>query len=267
MDVFARAGVWPAVRRAVVDYHASAWPGDVLGFDIALIHRGRTSFTLQQRATRVADDRLVAVVETLFVCVDRAEKPVPVPDEIAAALGGARRVELPSGVTLAVDDRGADGVPLLLIHGYPLDRTMWSAQIDGLRGHRVIAPDLRGAGASDSPSAEATLATYADDLAGLLDELDVASVVVCGLSMGGYVTFEFLRRYPDRVRGLILMDTRATADTAEQKAGRDKQAAGAREHGVAPIAAAMVDKLFAAGTDAAVRERVRHRWQRRPRRA
>ena len=86
MKVFERAGVWPAVRRTTVDYHASAWPGDVLAFDIEVTHRGRTSFTLRQRAHRVGDDRLIAEAEILFVCIDREERPVPVPDEIMDAL-------------------------------------------------------------------------------------------------------------------------------------------------------------------------------------
>jgi YbgC/YbaW family acyl-CoA thioester hydrolase len=87
MKVFERAGVWPAVRRTTVDYHASAWPGDVLAFAIEVVQRGRTSFTLKQRAVRVSDQRLVAEAEILFVCIDRSERPVPVPDEIIAALG------------------------------------------------------------------------------------------------------------------------------------------------------------------------------------
>jgi YbgC/YbaW family acyl-CoA thioester hydrolase len=86
MKVFERAGVWPAVRRTTIDYHASAWPGDVLAFDIALVQRGRTSFTLRQRATRTADQRLVAEAEILFVCIDRTERPVAVPDEVIMAL-------------------------------------------------------------------------------------------------------------------------------------------------------------------------------------
>jgi YbgC/YbaW family acyl-CoA thioester hydrolase len=86
MKVFERAGVWPAVRRTTIDYHASAWPGDILEFDVAPVHRGRTSFTLRQRATRTSDQRLVAEAEILFVCIDRGERPVAVPDDIIAAL-------------------------------------------------------------------------------------------------------------------------------------------------------------------------------------
>ncbi len=87
MDAFARSGVWPAVRRATVDYHAGSWPGDRLEFTLELVGRGRTSFTLRQRAVRVGDHRLVATAELVFVCIDQKERPVAVPDDILAALG------------------------------------------------------------------------------------------------------------------------------------------------------------------------------------
>ncbi|MEX2025908.1 MAG: alpha/beta fold hydrolase, partial [Pirellulaceae bacterium] len=99
-------------------------------------------------------------------------------------------------ISLTVTERGAR-VPLLLIHGFPLDHTMWSAQIDALaRQNRVIAPDLRGFGGSDVTPGTVTMAQYADDLAQLLDAMQVREpVVFCGLSMGGYVAWQFWARH------------------------------------------------------------------------
>ncbi len=94
LDVFTRAGVWPAVRRASVDYHTGAWPGDVLRFEAELVHRGRTSFTLRQRAIRSRDGSLVATAELVFVCIDHDQHPVAVPEGVLEALGtdGDRRI-------------------------------------------------------------------------------------------------------------------------------------------------------------------------------
>ena len=146
MDVFTRAGVWPAVRKTVIDYHAPAFPGDVLRFQQALTHLGRTSFTMRQTARRLREDILVATAEFVFVCIDREGKPVPVPSDFGgfmnASPGAAdiRRVTV-NGVGLAVDVTG-DGPAVLFIHGYPLDRTIWRHQFNNLAGMRRIAPDL-----------------------------------------------------------------------------------------------------------------------------
>jgi YbgC/YbaW family acyl-CoA thioester hydrolase len=255
MDAFLRAGVWPAVRRCTIDYHAGVWPGDVLAFEVTLVSRGRTSFTLSQRAVRTRDQRLVAVAEIVFVCIDREERPVAVPDDILAALTAAPRlVLLADGTTLALDEAGQGGVPVLFVHGYPLDRTLWRAQLEGITGHRLLAPDLRGFGASPLAGGGTTMARHADDLAALLDALGIDRVVLAGLSMGGYVAFEFLRRHRDRVRGLVLLDTKAEADDEAGRAGRDAAIVKVAEEGAGAIAAAMGEKLFADGTPPVVRE-------------
>lgn len=256
MDVFTRAGAWPAVRKTVIEYHASALPGDVLRFQQALTHHGRTSFTMRQTARRLRDDALIATAEFVFVCIDREGRPVPVPGDVgtymtgSAPAPGARRITV-NGVSLAVDLAG-EGPAVLFIHGYPLDRTLWRHQIDHLAGFHRIAPDLRGMGLSDAPDLGYSMTTYADDLAALLDSLAVDQVVLCGLSMGGYVALEFLRRWRRRVRGLILMDTRAAADTPEGRKRRDTAAAAARDGGTTAIADAMLPKLFAEDDPAAV---------------
>jgi pimeloyl-ACP methyl ester carboxylesterase len=148
----------------------------------------------------------------------------------------------------------------LFIHGYPFDRTIWSAQFAALDGFRRIAPDLRGMGQSDAPDLGYSMATYADDLAALLDTLGIDAVILCGLSMGGYIAFEFLRRWRGRVRGLALLATRAESDSAEGRRGRDAAAAVARERGPEAIADLMLPQVLAPSTLAnapTVVERVR----------
>jgi YbgC/YbaW family acyl-CoA thioester hydrolase len=229
MDVFTRAGAWPAVRKAIIDYHAAAFPGDVLRFHQALTHHGRTSFTMRQTARRLKDDALLATAEFVFVCIDRDGRPMPVPAEFGAFMrapperGDMQRLTV-NGVSLAVEVRG-EGPAVLFVHGYPFDHTIWRDQIDALDGYRRIALDLRGMGRSDAPDLGYSMGIYAADIAALLDVLGIEDVVLCGLSMGGYVIFEFLRGWRHRVRGVVLMDTRAEADGAEARRARDAAAA------------------------------------------
>lgn len=138
-------------------------------------------------------------------------------------------------------------VPILLIHGFPFDHLLWRHQVAALSGWQCIAPDLRGAGVSGGPIAigEFSMSSYADDLIALLDRSEVDQAVVCGLSLGGYITFELLRRFPDRVRAAILCNTKSAADTAEGKVGRDALAARAQEGGVDAVADALLPKLLA----------------------
>jgi 3-oxoadipate enol-lactonase len=253
MDVFTRSGAWPALRKTVVDYRAAAFPGDVLRFQQVLTHHGRTSFTMRQTARRVRDDTLIASAEFVFVCIDRDGRPVPVPEEFSRSMnarrestGNMQRIMV-HGVNLAVEVRG-EGPAVLFIHGYPLDHTIWRNQIDALEGYRRIAPDLRGMGESDAPDLGYGMSIYAADLAALLDALGVDEVILCGLSMGGYVAFEFLRKWRPRVRGLILMDTRAEADSPDALRARDATAAMARERGAGAVADAMLPKVLSPAT-------------------
>jgi len=163
-----------------------------------------------------------------------------------------KQVQL-NDIRMAVQVRGGMGPPLLLLHGFPLDHRMWRDQIDVLAERsRVIAPDLRGFGRTEPGSSEVTMERMADDLADLLDGLDIPEpVVLAGFSMGGYVAFQFLKRYPDRVRGLILCDTRALANSPEAAAGRLQTAAKVLEQGAGVTAEAMLPKMFSPQTAAA----------------
>lgn len=159
----------------------------------------------------------------------------------------AMKVQVRS-TTLAYDDHGA-GRPVVLIHGYPLNRTLWAPQREGLAGAaRVLTLDLHGHGDSDVPTGPYAMDDFADACAAWLDAIGVREPVVFGgLSMGGYVTFAFWRRHPERVAGLILAATRSSADSAEARIGRETAMATAERAGVEPIVDGMLPKLLAPG--------------------
>ncbi len=145
------------------------------------------------------------------------------------------------------------GEPVLFIHAFPFHGGMWDGQLSALPpGWRGIAPDLRGFGrTSGSGAGPYTMDQYADDLAGLLDYLQLEHAVLCGLSMGGYVALAFYRKYAQRVRALILCNTRAGADSEEGKQNRRALAARVRSDGVRAAAESMLPKLVSDHTRAA----------------
>jgi len=151
-------------------------------------------------------------------------------------------------VQLVYDDAGS-GPPVILLHGYPFSRSMWSAQVAALReNYRVITPDLRGHGHSDSLAGAASMNTMARDVGVLMDTLEIPRANIGGLSMGGYVALAFYRLFPLRVLSLILADTRAQADTEEAKQSRAQQAARVVAEGMAGIVDALLPKLLAPET-------------------
>lgn len=155
------------------------------------------------------------------------------------------------GRSLAWDDTGM-GPALVFLHGFPHDRTLWSAQLAALaRQARCVAPDLAGFGESAPlPPGTASMDAYADDVARLLDHLAIDRATVCGLSMGGYVAFAFLRRHADRVEGLVLSDTRAGADDDAGRARRRELVALARREGAAAVTEAMLPGMLGKSTRA-----------------
>jgi pimeloyl-ACP methyl ester carboxylesterase len=148
--------------------------------------------------------------------------------------------------TLHVVDRGT-GPVLLLVHGFPLDHSMWTHQIEGLSPVcRVIAPDLRGFGSSGGAGEELTMSRLADDLAELLQALHIdRPVIFCGLSMGGYIAWPFFQRHRARLAALILCDTRAAADSPDVARGRHYLAERVLRDGTHEVSEDMVSKLFA----------------------
>ena len=151
-------------------------------------------------------------------------------------------------INLAYTDVGT-GPPIVLIHGYPFNRSLWTEQTEALNSkYRVVAPDLRGFGESDSSEGTATMARMAEDVAALMDALAIERAVIGGLSMGGYVALAFARMFPARVKALVLADTRAQADSEEGKQTRHQQAEKALSEGMAGIADAMLPKLLTPDT-------------------
>lgn len=263
MDLFRRHGVWPTVRKATADYRAAAFPGDVLRIDTAVSQRGTTSVTLRHIATRLSDGAVVAEAEIVFVMLDGMGRPTPFSEELGRHFGprtsGATAREAlgvaVEGAELAVEVRG-EGPPILFIHGFPFDRALWQHQLAALRKWKRIAPDLRGAGGSTAPADGYSMARYADDLVAVLDAVGARDAVVCGLSMGGYILFELLRRHADRVKAVILAATRAEADSEEAKRGRDELAVVAERNGQDAVAERLLPRLLAAATRAAQPELV-----------
>jgi len=158
---------------------------------------------------------------------------------------GIRDIELEGG-QISVREQG-QGVPLLLVHGFPLDHSMWVAQQQGLADHcRVLTPDLRGFGQSSPLPPAFTMRQFADDLARLLDRLQIdAPVVVGGLSMGGYIAWQFWLHHRARLAGLILCDTRAASDDPEVAAGREQLAQRVLREGVDRAVEEMLPRLLA----------------------
>lgn len=140
------------------------------------------------------------------------------------------------------------GLPVVLLHAFPLNRGMWEPQIAALFGEcRCIVPDLRGFG--DSPkSGPYTMDRYADDVVSLLDALQIDRAVIAGLSMGGYVSFAIWRHHRERVRALVLADTRAAADSADGLKKRDELIALARSEGAAAVAERQITGLVGKST-------------------
>ena len=150
---------------------------------------------------------------------------------------------------LAFDQLGS-GIPVLFIHGYPLSRKIWQSQISGLSDiAHIITVDLRGHGESYPFEPPYTMDMLAEDCKQLLDSVDIkAPLVICGLSMGGYVTMALYRKYPQLFAAMILTSTRAVADSPVGKANREAAIKNVREHGVSYIADGMLPKTVSPAT-------------------
>jgi len=148
-------------------------------------------------------------------------------------------------VRLAYARRG-QGVPMMLVHGYPLDHSIWETVAGSLeRTFDLIMPDLRGFGRSSTVDTPYTMDDLAEDLAGLLDALQIPETIIAGHSMGGYVALAFLSRFPTRTRGLALVSSQTAADPSDRKEGRYRTASEVAENGTTPVVAAMAPKLSA----------------------
>ena len=150
-----------------------------------------------------------------------------------------------NGVEIAFERRGK-GMPLVLMHGYPIDHRIWDSVIPLLEGtFDLILPDLRGFGESTTVDTLYKMDDFASDIAGLLDYLGIDQAAIAGHSMGGYVALAFLKNYPKRVRGLGLISTQTLADPPDRKEGRYKTAADVAEKGIAVVVETMATKFTA----------------------
>ena len=143
------------------------------------------------------------------------------------------------------------GLPVVLLHAFPMDSSLWAAQRQALAqaGHRVITPDLPGFGGSALAAEPPSLDVMADAVVDLLDHLGIEDAVVGGLSMGGYVTMALLRRHPQRLSAIVLADTKAGADTPDAAGNRESVAAAVEAAGTAAgIAEGMLPNLLGATT-------------------
>jgi pimeloyl-ACP methyl ester carboxylesterase len=149
-----------------------------------------------------------------------------------------------AGAELACEVSGA-GPAVLLLHAFPLGLAMWEPQAAALAdAHQVVRFDCRGFGGSPPGDGLLTMERIADDASAILDRLGIPSAAVVGISMGGYAAFALVRRHPERIRALVLADTRAGADSPETKATRAAQAEQVRREGTRAIADAALPRLL-----------------------
>lgn len=138
-----------------------------------------------------------------------------------------------------------DGPPLILLHPFPANHAFWLPVVEGLSTRfRVILPDLRGHGDSDAGAGPATMEKHAADLVRVMDDAQIGRAPLVGVSIGGYILFEFWRRYRSRVVALGLSNTKAPADNAEGRAGRLQAANDVLERGTEPFFHSMIPRLL-----------------------
>ena len=148
---------------------------------------------------------------------------------------------------ISYTDEGPDDAPvIILIHGFPFNKTMWNKQVDMLiETYRVIAYDIRGFGNSGAGTADFSIELFVDDLIDLMDALKIETAMLCGLSMGGYIALNAMEIFPKRFSALILCDTNCIADTPEAKEKRMKSIENIQEKGLEQYASDSVKTLFA----------------------
>ncbi len=143
------------------------------------------------------------------------------------------------------DDGRADSPVIIFVHGFPLNKTMWSSQVEALeKNYRVITYDIRGHGESEAGSERFSIELFADDLFRLMDELDIKKCVLCGLSMGGYIALHAIQKSPAKFGALILCDTQCNVDTPEVKEKRMSDIDHIKKSGLKEYAENNLKNLF-----------------------
>ncbi|MFL9831530.1 alpha/beta hydrolase [Flavobacterium sp. ST-87] len=146
---------------------------------------------------------------------------------------------------LSYNDVGEGSVPVIFIHGFPFDKSMWHGQMDFLKSaYRVISFDIRGFGNSIDTDSSLSIDLFAEDLIAFMDELNIEKAVVCGLSMGGYIALNAYQRFSERFEALILADTQCIADTPEVKEKRYEAINEIEVNGTANFNEGFIKKVF-----------------------
>lgn len=146
---------------------------------------------------------------------------------------------------LSYDDVGEGSIPVIFLHGFPFDKTMWKFQLEFLKlTYRLISCDIRGFGKSTDEYSPLSIDLFADDLIRFMDKLKIEKAIVCGLSMGGYIALNALKRFPARFEGLVLCDTQCIADTAEGKEKRYKVIEDIEANGVTKFNEGFIKNVF-----------------------
>jgi len=154
-------------------------------------------------------------------------------------------VHIKSGDAEIVYEVRGDGPPVVLLHPFPANHDFWTPAADSLTSrYRLILPDLRGHGESGIGDGPALMEKHAADIARVMDDAAVGRTPMIGVSIGGYVLFEFWRRYRGRVAALALCNTKAAPDSSEARAGRLQSAEDVLDHGTEPFFESMVPKLL-----------------------
>ncbi len=150
-----------------------------------------------------------------------------------------------NNIDLSYDDLGEGLIPIVFLHGFPFDRTMWQEQLDFLKStHRVIAYDIRGFGKSIDEESHLSMDLFANDLILFIEKLDLEKVILCGLSMGGYIALNAMKRFPSRFEALILCDTQCIADSYDAKVNRYKTISDIKEFGASNFNEGFIKKVF-----------------------
>jgi pimeloyl-ACP methyl ester carboxylesterase len=160
-------------------------------------------------------------------------------------LSGKDKIVRANGTDISYYDFGKGHLPIIFIHGFPFDKSMWKPQLDFFKyAQRVIAYDIRGFGKSKAGSEQISISLIADDLIGLMDALQIDKAVVCGLSMGGYVLLNAVSRFPERFEAIILSDTQCNADSPETREKRYKTIQQIEAGGLTDFAEGFVKNIF-----------------------
>jgi len=173
-------------------------------------------------------DSLVALVEEYEESNTKSFQPenalnLPITEIIKMAQGNSYQNLLTevNNIAISYNEAGEGGIPILFLHGFPFDKSMWKGQLDSLKSSkRVIAVDIRGFGKSTDENSILSIDLFGDDLIAFMDKLMIERATICGLSMGGFIALNVMKRFPDRFEALILCDTQCIADTPKVRENR-----------------------------------------------